>query len=121
MPIYEYRCHRCGKKTSKLHRSFSQQAQVFCGHCDSPEVKRLISRVTVFRSWGDSLDDMSFLDNVDESDPRAMALAMKRMQREMGEEAGPEFQETIDMLESGVMPEGMDEGMGGDPDDYDDF
>jgi len=114
LPIYEYRCQSCGRKSSKLHRSFSQQAQVSCDHCNSPDLDRLISRVTLFRS--DEIGDVSYIADVDESDPRALTQAMKRMQREMGDDAGAEVKDAIEMLEAGVSPDEMSGGMDGDDD-----
>jgi len=45
------------------------------------------------------------LAGLDESDPRAMARAIRRMADEMGESLGPELDEAITRLEAGEDPE----------------
>jgi putative FmdB family regulatory protein len=45
MPIYEYRCARCGQTFDRLftsHRKMTE-AKVTCPHCNSRRVRRLIS------------------------------------------------------------------------------
>jgi hypothetical protein len=75
-----------------------------CERCGSTDLRRLVSRFAVVRSSSggdfDSLDG-SMLDGFDESDPRAMAAWARKMQREMGEDMGPEFDEMIDRMERG--------------------
>ncbi|HEC34046.1 MAG TPA: zinc ribbon domain-containing protein [Chloroflexi bacterium] len=43
MPIYEYRCRRCGEEFEKLVRSLSAQEVVTCPRCGSEEVEKAIS------------------------------------------------------------------------------
>jgi len=54
MPIYEYRCGHCGKKSSALLPSYQSPVPV-CPHCGQAELKRLISSFATVRS-GDSDD-----------------------------------------------------------------
>jgi putative FmdB family regulatory protein len=42
MPIYEYRCEECGKRSSALLSSFSS-ADPVCPHCGKPALHRLVS------------------------------------------------------------------------------
>ena len=113
MPLYEYRCHKCRRRVTVLIRASSPEGAPVCEHCGSHNLSRLISRFAVHRSAGDSLnwapDEESFGD-VDSEDPRAMAGWLRRMQKEMGEESTPEFEEMVDELESGKMPEEDEEG-----------
>ena len=84
-----------------------------CDRCGSTELRRLISRFAVIRSSSgdfDSLDDDAMLSGFDENDPRAMAAWMRRMQRESGEDMGPEFDEMVVRLERG---ETLDDELGG--------
>lgn len=115
MPIYEYRCLNCKRRFSLL-RSFSDESAPQCPHCESREVKRLISRVAVLRSEEsrlESLADPSHFADVDENDPRSMARSMRRMGQEMGgEELGPEFDEMVDRLEAGEDPEEIESSLG---------
>jgi len=123
MPIYEYRCEACNKRTSIFVRSISSPVRAACEHCGSKKLTRLISRVAVHRG-SSSLDDESAFDDIDENDPRQMARLMRQMGEEAGEEMGPEFDEMVSRLEAGEDPEsvmsGMDEGGIGDDGD-DDF
>ncbi len=112
MPIYEYRCHGCRKRTSVFVRSMSIAVEPRCEHCGSGTLSRLISRVAVARSGGGSLEDFdeSMLADVDESDPRSMARFARRMRDEMGEEMGPEFDDAIEQMEAGEFPDEPDAG-----------
>jgi hypothetical protein len=75
------------------------------------------------RSEEGRLDDLASdagLADLDERDPRSLARWARRMSREMGEELGPEFDEVVERLEAGEMPDDLDEGEGGEPpDDFD--
>jgi hypothetical protein len=74
-------------------------------------MQRLISRVAVMKS-GDPLDSMdeSMFADVDEGDPRSMARFARRMRDQMGDEAGPEFDDMIEQMESGEMPDEAEDG-----------
>jgi putative FmdB family regulatory protein len=120
MPIYEYRCLACKKRTSVFVRSMSSKVNAACEHCGSKKLTRLISRVAVHRGAGDFDDDMGGLGDIDESDPRSMARWARKMRDEMGEDMGPEFDEMVGRMEAGEMPDDMD-GEGGFGDDDDDF
>ncbi len=115
MPIYEYRCQACGKRTSVFVRSMSTAAKAKCQHCGSLKLSRLISRVAVGRAAGGSFEglDERMLADVDESDPRSMARFARRIRDEMGEEMGPDFDQAIEQMEAGMMP---DDDAGGDDD-----
>lgn len=107
MPIYEYRCRDCRKRTSLFVRSISATVDARCEHCGSPQVSRLMSRVAVVRSGGGSPDDFdeSMFADVDENDPRSVARWARRMKDEMGEELGPDFDDAIDQMEAGEFPD----------------
>ena len=107
MPIYEYRCHTCRKRTSVFVRSIGAAVRPRCEHCGGRRLRRLVSRVTVVRSGGGDLDDFGerMLADVDESDPRSMARWARRMRDEMGEEMGPDFDQAIEQMEAGQLPD----------------
>ena len=42
MPIYEYRCEECGKRSSTLLSSYTSPDPV-CPHCGKPALRRLVS------------------------------------------------------------------------------
>jgi putative FmdB family regulatory protein len=56
MPIYEYRCDACGKRSSALLVSFSSPDPE-CPHCGKPALRRLVSTFATARSGEDSGDD----------------------------------------------------------------
>ena len=117
MPIYEYRCNACGRRLSVFQRSIQSAVAAVCSHCGSGDLARLISRVAVVRSEESRLGDMASdagLADLDERDPRSLARWARRMGREMGEELGPEFDEVVEQLEAGEMPDDGDEEEGGD-------
>jgi len=117
VPIYEYRCNACGRRVSVFQRSIQSAVAAVCSHCGSGDLARLISRVAVVRSEESRLGDMASdagLADLDERDPRSLARWARRMGREMGEELGPEFDEVVEQLEAGEMPDDGDEEEGGD-------
>jgi len=58
MPIYEYRCEECGKRSSALLTSYSSPDPV-CPHCGKPALHRLVSTFATVSS-GDSGGDDDF-------------------------------------------------------------
>ena len=103
MPLYEYRCADCRRKSTVLVRSSTSAPEASCEHCRSGNLTRLISKFSFHRSWGDSLDwapDSGYPNDSDEEDPRRMAQWMRRMQKEMGDEVTPEFEEMVGEMES---------------------
>lgn len=118
MPVYEFSCNACRATVSVFVRSMSSPVSGRCERCGSTDLRRLVSRFAVINAGGfDSLDDDSFA-GMDENDPRAMAAWARRMRAEMGDEAGPEFDEMVERLERG---ESLDDDFGGAPDQDDDL
>jgi putative FmdB family regulatory protein len=119
MPVYEFRCNACGAPVSVFVRSMNSPVNGKCERCGSTDLRRLLSRFAVIKSSGgdfDGLDD-SMLDGLDESDPRAMAGWARKMQREMGEDMGPEWDDMVDRMERGDSLDDLDSDDGG----FDDF
>ena len=52
MPVYEYDCEKCGKKTEALRPMRDADAKIACSHCGSTKVKRAQSLVAVGASTG---------------------------------------------------------------------
>ena len=119
MPIYEFRCNGCRRRTSVFTRNIGAPAAPVCEHCGSDDLSRLISRVAVLRS-GDGFEggfDESSLAEVDENDPRSMARWVRKMSRQTGEPLDAEMQADLERMEAGEMPddfgqEGEDEFAG---------
>jgi putative FmdB family regulatory protein len=54
MPIYEYRCEECGKRSTSLLPSYSSPDPP-CPHCGKPALRRLVSTfATVSSGEGDA-------------------------------------------------------------------
>ena len=43
MPVYDYKCQKCGKVFEKFLRSLAAADSVQCEKCGSPKVKKLVS------------------------------------------------------------------------------
>ncbi len=106
MPIYEYRCLDCRRRSSIFVRRMSSDAKPVCAHCGGRRLSRLLSKFAVHRGGVDP-GDPSSMDDFDESDPRAVARWARQMKDEAGEELGPEFDEMVDRIEAGEDPEAV--------------
>ena len=119
MPIYEYLCRKCNRKSEIITFSVSEEASVACRHCGSPEVHRVPSRVRVRMSEEtrmERLADPSRLSGLDENDPKSMAKWMKSMSREMGDELGDDFDVDAMMDEAMAEKDGLEGGGATGPD-----
>jgi putative FmdB family regulatory protein len=104
MPIYEYRCAGCRRKTTVLTLRVSEAVDPVCEHCGGRQLTRLLSRFAMVRSEDDRFDSLTSdaaLGDVDENDPKSMARWMRKMGSELGEDAGDDFGEMVDELEAG--------------------
>ena len=121
MPIYEYRCRDCGRKSVFITLSVKSALEPKCKKCRSLNLEKLVSRVAFSRSEEsrlDSLADPSKLSGLDEKDPKSVARWMKKMGKEMGEDIGEDFDQSIDeaMEEAESGENGGEESSGGGPD-----
>lgn len=120
MPVYEYRCPECRKRSSVLVRGFNAPTDLTCQHCGSGGLTRLFSTFALRRGTkavadgelGEGGDEMAGLERLESGDPREMAKAMRQMGEETGDEMGPEFEETVRRMEKGEMPEDFEDGAG---------
>lgn len=102
MPIYEYRCLDCQKRSVLLVLHPGRTA-IACKHCRSERLERLMSRFAAPKSEEarmEALADPSHFGDVDENDPRSMAKFMKKMGKEMGEDFGGEMDEVLEGMDS---------------------
>lgn len=127
MPIYDYRCGACRRRSSLYYQTFAsaERAQPRCEHCGSVDVSRMVSRIAFLKSEDSRMEDMadpSALGDVDENDPRSIARWARKMGEQMGEDLGDDFKEMVDQMEAGEMPDEGDGSMGGEgADDESDF
>ncbi len=98
MPLYEYLCLSCRRRTTVLQLSIANPKPVSCASCGSTELSRLMSRFASPKSEEarlESLADPDTLGDLDESDPESMKRFMKKMGDEMGEEFGEDSSEAM--------------------------
>jgi len=121
MPIYEYLCEDCGRKSGflvmNIHAPFTEK----CSRCGSSRLRRIMSRFAAVRSEEsrlESLADPSKWGDVDENDPKSVARWMKKMGKELGEDLGEDFDQIIEEAEqeaekgqSGEADENAGEGL----------
>ena len=116
MPIYEYRCAACGKRSSRLWLrlpSADDEASLACPGCGASKLARLMSRFASPKSERrrlESLGDDASLAGLDENDPQGMARMMRRMSEESGEPIEAEDAEVLERMEAGEMPADDDGG-----------
>lgn len=106
MPIYEYRCAHCNRKSTLLVRSPSSDRQPVCSHCQSQDMVRLVSTFSVRTPWysSTSIPSSETLGDFDENDPASTAQWIEGMQRDMGSGFGSgEYDELMSDMGSGGM------------------
>jgi len=109
MPLYEYRCSDCGKKTTLLFRSRDEKSDLLCSHCGGKRLRRLFSRFVSPKSEEARLErlaDPSGWGGLDENDPKSVAQWTRKLGKEMGEDFGGD----LDAMAEGGMEGG---GTGG--------
>ena len=98
MPLYEYLCLDCKKRSTVLVLSMATHAPAACSHCASARVERILSRFASPKSEEarlEALADPGNLAGLDENDPQSMARFMNTMGEEMGEDLGDDLSETM--------------------------
>jgi len=99
MPIYEYACQACGKKSTMLVLKRDQESSLNCRHCGSDQLKRLLSGFAVHRTEADRLNEVDASKTPDESfyrDDRNIGLRAKKRIKELGVDLGDSFNEKIE-------------------------
>ena len=82
-------------------------------------MRRLISRFAVLKSEEsrmETLSDPSMFAGVDENDPRSVGKWARKLGQQLGEDLPPEYDEMVDQIERGEMPDdvaGDDSSTGG--------
>lgn len=111
MPIYEFRCHQCGRKSSFLTRSVSQQLTPACRACGSSEMERLIGSFAYHKSMQtiheESGEPTMFAGNDYYKDPRNIGRWAEKRFADMGEEMPGHLQQMIQAAREGEMPDSM--------------
>ena len=112
MPIYEYRCLECGKRSSVLTRSVGQEVEAQCSHCASSNMQRLISSFAHHKSVAtihqESGPPSGYADPNYYSDPRNIGRNVEESFRKHGMDVPDSVQETIKAARDGDLPKGME-------------
>lgn len=116
MPIYEFECLDCHRKTTALVMLRARINEVRCKKCGSANLEKLFSRFAMPKSEDarlESLANPSNMGDIDENDPKSVARFMKKMGREMGEDLGGDVDQAIEEEMSGGEGGDGDAGAGG--------
>ncbi len=116
MPIYEFECRNCHRKTTALVRSRERVGEVRCRVCGGADLEKLYSRFASPKSEDarlESLTDPSAMGGVDENDPKSVARFMRKMGREMGEDFGEDLDQAIEDERAGGGADGEGHREGG--------
>ncbi|SPP63313.1 FmdB family zinc ribbon protein [Nitrospira lenta] len=114
MPIYEYFCRDCRKRSTLLILSLSSPTPPACKHCGSLAVDRLLSGFSSPKSEEArlaSLSDSDNLDGLDENDPESMSRFMKHMGDEMGEDVEQDVEAMMDSADNGASHDGSTDSL----------
>ena len=107
MPIYEYRCNTCKRKSDIYVQGFSGIKNPSCSHCGSTDMNRIFSRFSCRRSkndksvYDDILSDGKLTRGLMQNNPQALAEWSRRMSRAADEDITPESQDIMDRLDKG--------------------
>lgn len=104
MPLYEYRCLDCKRRSTVLVLSLANPTPPACTHCQGTRLERLMSRFASPKSEEArlaSIADPDALAGLDENDPASMERFMKKMGDEMGEDFGEEMAESMESSDGG--------------------
>ncbi len=98
MPVYEFRCERCGKKYSVLVGMTADSGEDRCPHCAAIDGKRLVSRFARYRPEDDRIDAIADrLEGMSEPDsPAEMRSMMREMGKAMDEDMSAEMEEIFE-------------------------
>lgn len=111
MPLYEYKCLRCGRISE--HLVFCEEGfSPYCRWCGSRDVEKVVSTVKVRVSLERRLEkftDESSWGNLESKNEKTMKRFMEKMGAEFGSELGDEFDEVMEAAKEGVLEEEMSE------------
>lgn len=101
MPIYEYECRKCRKQFQVLVMNPREGAGLVCPQCNSPELKKMISKTVHHLSEQDRLnayDSSAVRSDSFYKDSRHIGLQAKKRARQMGVDLGDGFEKKLEKL-----------------------
>jgi len=109
MPIYEFVCEDCRKKSSFLVRDMSAPLTATCRFCGGSRLSRAVSSFAYHKSlqtvWDESGEPTLNPGEDYYKDPRNIGRWVEKKFADMGEELPSQVQESIQAARDGVMPE----------------
>jgi putative FmdB family regulatory protein len=119
MPVYEFFCPSCRKKSSVLVRS-AASFQPKCSICGSTEVERTISTFAYHKSvstvYEESGEPGGFANPNYYKDPRNIGRWAEKKFKDMGMEMPGEIQQKIQAAREGELPEPVKDLQSASPD-----
>lgn len=97
MPIYEYGCLDCRRRSSRLVRG-AADAEPACQHCGSGHVRRLVSTFAFHKSMQSKLDDAGPPQPFGDEDYYKNPVNIGRWARHRAEQAGIDLGEGFDAM-----------------------
>jgi len=109
MPIYEFVCQGCHRKTSLLIRDVSAPLVPKFSTCGNTNLSRVISGFAYHKSlktvWEESGEPTAHPDDDYYRDPRNIGRWVEKKFQDTGQEMPSQIQEEIRAAREGVMPE----------------
>ncbi len=109
MPIYEFICPQCHKKTTVLVKSISEPVSPPCRFCGSANLSRAVSSFAYHKSletvWEESGEPSPHPGADYYQDPRNIGRWAEKKFQEMGEEMPAQLKEEIQAAREGEMPQ----------------
>jgi putative FmdB family regulatory protein len=111
MPIYEFKCKKCGRLTGVFVRSVGASNDATCQHCGARRLERIISRFAYHKSEQAILDEYGSEPKrlEDYKDPRQIGRWVERRFKEYGMDVPDEARKMIDAAREGEFPEPVSE------------
>jgi putative FmdB family regulatory protein len=109
MPIYEFVCQDCHRRTSLLIRDTSTPFVPKCSSCGTTNLSRVISGFAYHKSlktvWEESGEPTARPGDDYYRDPRNIGRWVEKKFQDMGQELPPQIQNEIRAAREGVLPE----------------
>ena len=114
MPIYEYRCAKCQRKTSIFVRGFTVDHPPACSQCGNAETNRVMSTFAMVHSESIEnmdIDEMAKEFTAAQGSPQAMAQHLREMNAKRGPD--PELDEILGRMDKGEVPDDLHGALAG--------
>ena len=113
MPVYEFYCNSCGRKTNFFVKQITDSLSPVCPNCNSKDLIRLISLFALHKSLKTIHEEYGELGVFPKEDyykdPRNIGRWAEKKFKEMGVEIPQKVQEMIQASREGEMPEPVKE------------